>query len=152
MQPTISFKTKQEFNLNCTINYLMQVIYHLCSKSTIPSKHQYIHPFPVKLHKNAPFLIKSRSHNLRWHTISHWGTEVWKDQSQFTFSAPRILFGKASQWRRQSQSRRYGGALVGLTPQANPKSPQIETWSTINQWRFCQFLECQTTPRKRKVP
>ena len=27
------------------------------------------------------------------------------------------------------------------------KPPQIETWKTINQWSFCQFLECQDHPR-----
>jgi len=36
----------------------MQVMYNLCSKNTIPIKHKYIHPFPVKLHKNA-MLIKT---------------------------------------------------------------------------------------------
>jgi len=39
-------------NLNCTLNCLMQIIYHLYTKSTIPSKHKYIQTFPVKLHKN----------------------------------------------------------------------------------------------------
>jgi len=42
----------------------MQVMYHIYSKNTIPSKHSYIQPFPVKLRKNAPFLIKAGSHNL----------------------------------------------------------------------------------------
>jgi len=69
------------------MNYLMQPMYHLCSKNTIPSKQYYIQPFPVKLHKNVPFLIKARSHNLHWLAISHWDTEVWKDQSQLTLSA-----------------------------------------------------------------
>ena len=78
---------RNTFNLNRTINYFMQVMYHLCSKNTIPLKHQYTQPFPVKLHENAPFLIKARSHNLPWLTISHWGTDVWKDKSQFTLSA-----------------------------------------------------------------
>jgi len=36
----------------------MQVMYHLCSKLTIPMKYKYIQPFPVKLHKNA-VLIKT---------------------------------------------------------------------------------------------
>jgi len=31
----------------------MQVMYQLCSKNTIPSKHKHIQPFPVKLDKNA---------------------------------------------------------------------------------------------------
>jgi len=29
----------------------MQVMHHFCSKNTIPLKHTYIQPFPVKLHK-----------------------------------------------------------------------------------------------------
>jgi len=33
----------------------MQIMYHLCSKNTIPSKHKYIQPFPVKLHKNINY-------------------------------------------------------------------------------------------------
>ena len=37
------------------------------------------------------------------------------------------------------------GALVGL-------APQIETWNTVHQWSFCQFLECQVPPHTRKVP
>jgi len=28
---------------------------HLCSNKTILSKHKYIQPFPVKLHKNANY-------------------------------------------------------------------------------------------------
>jgi len=43
----------------------------------------------MKLHKNAPFVIEARSHNLPWLTISHWGTEVWKDKSQSTLSASK---------------------------------------------------------------
>jgi len=44
------------------------------------------------------------------------------------------------------------GALVGLAPPNKATSPQIETWNTINQWSFCQFLECQAPPHKRKAP
>jgi len=54
------------------------------------------HPFPVKYTKNAPFLIKARSHNLPWLTISHWSTEVWKDQFQFTFSASKNFVRRGS--------------------------------------------------------
>jgi len=43
------------------------------------------------------------------------------------------------------------GTLVGLVPQTKLQAPQIETWNTINQWSFCQFLECQATPHKRKA-
>jgi len=34
------------------------------------------------------------------------------------------------------QSRRHGGALVGLAPQTKLQAPQIETWNTINKWNF----------------
>jgi len=30
---------RNTFNLNCVINYLIQVIYYFCSKNKIPSKH-----------------------------------------------------------------------------------------------------------------
>ena len=45
-----------------------------------------------------------------------------------------------------------GGALVGLVPQTNLQAPQSETWNTINQWSFCQFLVCPATPHKCKAP
>jgi len=44
------------------------------------------------------------------------------------------------------------GALVGVAPQTKLQVPQIETWSTINHGCFCQFLECQVPPSKRKTP
>jgi len=36
-----NFFQKETFNMNCrpTINYLMEVMYHLCSKNTISSKY-----------------------------------------------------------------------------------------------------------------
>ena len=74
------------YTTDYTINNLMQVMYHLCLKNMIPSKHCYIKPFPFKLHKNAPLLIKYTSHNLPWLTLSHWSMGVWKDQSWFTCS------------------------------------------------------------------
>ena len=52
------------------------------------------------------------------------------------------------------QSRQHGG-FSGLRPPPKQifKPPQIETWKTINQWSFCQFLECQDhPPHKRKGP
>jgi len=45
-----------------------------------------------------------------------------------------------------AQSRRHGWALVGLATPNKAPSPQIETWNTINQWSFCQSLECQAPP------
>jgi len=29
------------------------IMYHMCSKNIRPSKHEYLPPFPVELHKNA---------------------------------------------------------------------------------------------------
>ena len=45
-----------------------------------------------------------------------------------------------------------GGRFGGLAHQKTPSPPQIETWNTINQLSFCQFLECQAPPHKRKTP
>ena len=46
-----------------------------------------------------------------------------------------------------------GGGLLGAKPpKQSSQPPQIETWDTINQWSFCQFLECQVPPHKRKAP
>jgi len=39
LQTTIFFENKHILIWNCTINFLMQVMYHLCSKNTIASKH-----------------------------------------------------------------------------------------------------------------
>jgi len=36
-----SFSNEPHFNLNCTINYLMQVTHNLCSKNTIASTQTY---------------------------------------------------------------------------------------------------------------
>ena len=45
---------------------------------------------------------------------------------------------------RLAQSRRHGG-FGGLGPAKELPSPLIEIWNTINQWSFCQILECQAT-------
>ena len=37
-------------------------------------------------------------------------------------------------------------------PKQSSKPPQIETWHTINQLSFCQFLECQDPRRNAKPP
>ena len=45
------------------------------------------------------------------------------------------------------------GGFGGLSPpQTKLQNPQIETWSTIHQWRFGQFLECQPPSHKCKAP
>jgi len=42
----------------------------------------------------------------------------------------------------------------GLSPPKQSSNPiqLVETWNTINQLRFCQFLECQAPPHKAKAP
>jgi len=47
-----SLLKRNTFNLNCAIDYLMQVMYQFYSKNTIPSRHKHIQPFPFKLHKS----------------------------------------------------------------------------------------------------
>ena len=37
-----------------------------------------------------------------------------------------------------------------LAPQTKLQDPQIEIWNTLNQWSFCQILECQAPLHKRK--
>jgi len=45
------------------------------------------------------------------------------------------------------------GGFWGLSPpKQSSKSPQTETWNTINQLRFFQFLECQATCTNPKPP
>jgi len=44
------------------------------------------------------------------------------------------------------------GAFGGLPIPNKAPSPQSETWNTINQLRFCQFLKCQAPPHKPKAP
>ena len=43
------------------------------------------------------------------------------------------------------------GSLMGLGPKQNSKPPQIE-WNTLNQWSFCQILECQAPPYTNVSP
>jgi len=50
-----------------------------------------------------------------------------------------------------TQSRRHWGLWYDQPTNKTP-SPQIEIWNTINQWSFCQFLECQAPLHKRKAP
>jgi len=35
------------------------------------------------------------------------------------------------------------GAFGGLAPQTKLQAPQIELWSTIYRWSFCEISECQ---------
>jgi len=48
---------------------------------------------------------------------------------------------------KSMQSRRHRG----LTPQTRLQAPPKWNWNTINQLRFCQFLECQAPPHKPKA-
>jgi len=53
---------------------------------------------------------------------------------------------------QSAHSRRHEEALVGLTPQTKLQVTKLKH-DTINQWSFCQFLECQAhPPHKRIVP
>jgi len=40
----------------------------------------------------------------------------------------------------------------GLVPPDKAASPQMETWNTINQYSFHQFLECQPPRTNTKYP
>jgi len=51
-----------------------------------------------------------------------------------------------------TQYRRHEGFWWAQPPQTKLQAPQIETWNTIDQWRFGQFLECHAPPHKRKAP
>ena len=54
-------------------------------------------------------------------------------------------------WRARSPVAT--GGILGLSPpkqSSNP--PQIETRNTINQLRFCSFLECQAPPAQTQSP
>jgi len=42
------FKDETTFYLDGTMRYVMQVMYYLCWKKTIPSKHQYVQAFHIK--------------------------------------------------------------------------------------------------------
>jgi len=44
--------------------------------------------------------------------------------------------------RTGNQSCRHREDFGGLSPQNRLQAPQIETWDTINQLRFCHLLEC----------
>ena len=52
---------------------------------------------------------------------------------------------------QSSQSHRQWEALVDLASQTKLQAPQIETWNAVNQLSFCQFLEYQAPPHKRKA-
>jgi len=51
-----------------------------------------------------------------------------------------------------AQSRRHGGASVGLAPSYKTPSPQIEICNTEKSVEFFQFLECQASLHKFKAP
>ena len=55
-------------------------------------------------------------------------------------------------WTTLMQAAPSPRVVGGLAPQKISKPPQIETQNTINQLSFCQLLECQAPPYKRKAP
>ena len=77
----------------------------------------------------------STSFGTRWPwDFKYWNTAV--------FSNPTVI--------KSVPSPR--GPLVGLAPKQSSKPPQIETWNTLNQWNFCQFLHWQAPCRTAKPP
>jgi len=54
-------------------------------------------------------------------------------------------------WKGSFQSRRHGGALVGLSPQTKHQSSLIETWNTINHWSSVNFYNIKL-PRTNANP
>jgi len=44
-----------------------------------------------------------------------------------------------------------GVALVDLAPKQNSKSPKLKRETLQIKWSFCQFLEYQASPHKRKA-
>ena len=63
-------------------------------------------------------------------TLNH----IYKQAKIYSVLSPRGGFGELSPLKQSS------------------KPPQIETWSTINQWSICQFLECQAPRTNAKPP
>ena len=56
-----------------------------------------------------------------------------------------LIDSNFSLWRLVTWFSSVGteGLLGPSTPNKAPSLLQIETWNVINQWRFCQFWECQ---------
>jgi len=65
-------------------------------------------------------------------------------------------FSRMKRWWREELQLPVGpvatGGLWGLTAQTKLQAPQTETRNTINQLRFCQFLECQAPRINPKPP
>ena len=85
--------------------------------------------------------------------IFHWGP-LWK--STYTLQLVLVAPSKAEYYALQwllGQSRHHGG-FGGLRPLKQSSKPpsQIETWNTIYQWSFCQFLECQAPHAQTQSP
>jgi len=58
-----------------------------------------------------------------------------------------------SAWLAILQSRRHGpGGFYGFSPAKETSKPsQTETWNTMNQWSFCQFLNVNS-PAQTQSP
>ena len=54
--------------------------------------------------------------------------------------------------RREASPVANKGLWWAYPPQTKLQAPQIEIWHTVNQWRFCQFLECQAPCTNAKPP
>jgi len=51
-----------------------------------------------------------------------------------------------------AQSRRHGGALVGLVPPNKAPSPQVETWNTIKSVEILSIFRMSSLSHKHKAP
>jgi len=113
-------------------------------------------PFPRYTKLQLPGHFWPASHGLHTPVLG-----VWKNEHRFpylkaaareflcmttTSAASERVFGVAA------QSRRHGEALVGLASQTKLQDPQIETWNTMNQWSFRQFLNVKPPRTNAKPP
>ena len=65
---------------------------------------------------------------------------------------PAFEPGNVAQFRAEIGPVATREGFGGLSAPNKAPSPQTDTWSTVYQWSFCQFLECQGPPQKRKAP
>jgi len=89
--------------------------------------------YMIPVHSRAVFILPSRA----------------KKNGKIVFWP---LFCRLSLENRHSSVPSSPGSLVILAPQTKLQALQIETWNTINQWRFCQYLECQVPCTNAKPP
>ena len=74
-----------------------------------------------------------------------------KDHATWLHLQPDFVASWYRTCRAVPSPRGVGFGQLSL-PKQSSKTPQIETWNTINKQRFWQFLECQAPPQKREAP